>query len=181
MKKELKNRLKEFKNTLNGYMHSTTEYSVKVLATIVRLISRLTYIIGKYAVTTLLGNKSQRVTLFADLVSLADEVRLYKGNSFDEEEKSVFKKILDELNGIIDDYFPEERAAGFQQFKIECTKNLYKRTYKENAFTKGQTYLVLKDWEGNYDVEDNLGRAFNFNHDGSSVTMYKFNEYFNHD
>jgi len=178
MKSELKNRLKEFKNTLNVYVHSTTEYSVKALASIVRVIGRLTYIIGKYAFTTLLGNKSQRVALFSDLVSLADEIRLYKGNSSDEKEKSMFEKVLDELNGIIDDYFPEERASGFQQFKVECVKDLYKSTYKSNAFTKGKTYLVLKDWEGNYDVEDNLGRVFNFNHDETSETMYKFNEYF---
>lgn len=177
MEKGIKKQLKSIIGTLKEAAKKTGEYSSAFIMATGRVIGRLVWIISKYALTSVFGNQSQRIQLFTDLAELAYEIDGYR-RGLEGEEKSFFVKILDSLNGVIDEHFPEERSNGFQQFKVECVKDLYKSTYNENAFTQGKTYLVLKDWEGNYDIEDNLDRVFNFNHDGTSESMYQFKEYF---
>lgn len=178
MNKKLKKGLNDLLDLLKEAAGNTAKYSVRFIGGITSVIGRLTWILGKYAVSTFFGHKEQHIQLFADLVELVYSMDDFKRNVKSEEEKNFFDKAIDKLNGLIEEYFPEESKTRFQQFKVECTQDLFKSTYKENAFTKGKAYLVLREEAGMYHVEDNLQYVFTFNNNGTREDMYQFDQYF---
>lgn len=44
----------------------------------------------------------------------------------------------------------------------KCKKSLYKSTYKDNAFTKGESYNIVEEDDNFFYLTDNKGRSFNF-------------------
>ena len=60
-----------------------------------------------------------------------------------------------------------------------CTKDLYKSTYKSNAFTKGKIYEVVSEDENIIYLLDNKKREFNFSKNyGHWLHFYCIKDYF---
>ena len=61
--------------------------------------------------------------------------------------------------------------------KALCIKSLYKSTYKNNAFSNGKLYEIIKSDDEFVYIKDNEGCDFNFSKDQSDH-YYNFDKYF---